>query len=470
MKYPKHLPSYWLNKIMSVLVLIGIIGASVFAYMYFYGDLSVFQANAFEYDGFNLVQKVERAPKIPDYEDVDLSIDKFDSYKVEAPELSERVVRQELKLSDNRSLVAADTGDVDVVSGSLSYPYTKNFLVSAYYSPLPCQSRYATGSYEGDIRLNGSGVNGASGQGVYPGMIAAPKNYAFGTKLNIAGLGVGTVWDRGGAIVANGAGGYDRLDVWMGYGDVGLNRALNYGKRVVSVTVYGPDSGLPDSLKLGGYSEQEKLYSCDEVAAEQDFEEPDVKSAPETINTPQEPVKKVVTAVYGGLDQELGYGANGEAVRELQQELSNFNLYKGEISGRYDDLTAHAVFKFQQAHGIVASKSELGAGHFGPQTRQQMAQRLNGRETLVAKSSGSSHQYLVKELDPGITDPEVRKLQEFLMDKGYFNHPHLTNFFGPATFEAVFAYQLDRGVVTGANSLGAGRVGPGTLAQINSEI
>ncbi|MCD5380381.1 3D domain-containing protein, partial [Candidatus Gracilibacteria bacterium] len=109
------------------------------------------------------------------------------------------------------------------------------FVVSAYYSPLPGQKRYATGSYARDIKLNGNGTHGASGVAVHPGFIAAPSTYSFGTKIEIEGLGVGTVEDRGGAIVRAGVRGheYDRLDIWMGYGDEGLTRALNWGKKTV---------------------------------------------------------------------------------------------------------------------------------------------------------------------------------------------------------------------------------------------
>lgn len=32
-------------------------------------------------------------------------------------------------------------------------------------------------------------------------MVAAPKNYEFGSRINFSGLGVGIVEDRGGAIV-----------------------------------------------------------------------------------------------------------------------------------------------------------------------------------------------------------------------------------------------------------------------------
>ena len=80
-------------------------------------------------------------------------------------------------------------------------PHEQTFIISAYYSPLPDQRVYFRGSYDADRRLNGNGTNGADGTQVYPGMLAAPKSYAFGTKLEIPGLGVGTIHDRGGAIV-----------------------------------------------------------------------------------------------------------------------------------------------------------------------------------------------------------------------------------------------------------------------------
>lgn len=100
-------------------------------------------------------------------------------------------------------------------------PEKTKFIVTAYYSPLPDQSFYLKGSYEADLRLNGNGTHGASGKAVYIGMLAGPKTYAFGTKVYLEGLGVGTVDDRGGAIVSSGSRGYDadRLDIWMGQGE-----------------------------------------------------------------------------------------------------------------------------------------------------------------------------------------------------------------------------------------------------------
>ena len=103
------------------------------------------------------------------------------------------------------------------------------YVLSAYYSPVPGQSRYATGTYEGDIRLNGGGVMTASGTAVKDaggGFVAAPPCMEFGTILSIDGLGTVKVLDRGGAIKGH------RLDIWMGYGDEGLASALKWGKNM----------------------------------------------------------------------------------------------------------------------------------------------------------------------------------------------------------------------------------------------
>ena len=100
---------------------------------------------------------------------------------------------------------------------------------TAYYSPLPGQASYATGSLAGDRRLNGQGVRTADGTSPYPGTVAAPPAYAFGTVLYVEGFGAGTVHDRGSAIQRQG--GRDRLDLWMGHGDEGLQRSREWGIR-----------------------------------------------------------------------------------------------------------------------------------------------------------------------------------------------------------------------------------------------
>ena len=111
----------------------------------------------------------------------------------------------------------------------------RTFIITAYYSPLLGQKTYYRGSYEADVLLNGNGTHGASGTPVFTGMLAAPKTYAFGTQIFFDGLGLGTVQDRGGAIVDAYVRGqaYDRLDIWMGYGEVALRRTIAWGRRTV---------------------------------------------------------------------------------------------------------------------------------------------------------------------------------------------------------------------------------------------
>jgi peptidoglycan hydrolase-like protein with peptidoglycan-binding domain/3D (Asp-Asp-Asp) domain-containing protein len=362
-------------------------------------------------------------------------------------------------------------------------PYSKAFTISAYYSPCPGQARYATGSYSADIRLNGNGTNGADGTEVYAGMIAAPRSYAFGTKLDIPGIGISAIHDRGGAIVDAGVrtNVYDRLDIWMGYGDKGLKRALNWGKRDVTVTVYGVDSSIKESAGFGDFDANE---SC----ANSVFGDP---SAPvEYIPTPSYTVAVVTnTDEVGRLTGNLKKGDSGAAVRLLQNELRSLNLFKDNATGYYGDVTEHAVLKFQQSQTLVWDADSEGAGVFGAKTRDRMNEIIAGRtysNRMIADATEKHEGVLLaqaqekeklaveivkysfsNELQFGMIDGQVADLQRFLKERGYFKGALVTTYFGKSTQQAVLAFQLDKGVIAAAGDLGAGRVGPATLAKIH---
>ncbi|MFH1534117.1 MAG: peptidoglycan-binding protein [Nitrospirota bacterium] len=379
--------------------------------------------------------------------------------------------------------------------------YTKTFTISAYYSPLPCQAKYTTGTYKGDIRLNGNGTNGADGTPVYPGMIAAPKSYSFGTKMYIPGVGTVAVHDRGGAIVENSGenGVYDRLDIWMGYGDIGLQRALNWGKRNVDVTVYGVNSAIAEEISLTNYSASEAFpQDCSYI----EEREPEIYDVTDHIEVAppvmEEPAIDVELSEKLGLT--LQFGDQGDAVASLQTELNQLNYYKGAIHGIYDELTKHAVFKFQQSQGLVADASSLGVGIFGPKTKDRLNEIITTRNYTnvlvatvtkekseesvliaevaemaevvevpeVAEEKAVAQKYLVNEMDYGLVSPEVVKLQQFLRENGYFAGVLMTDYFGPQTQEALLAFQLDQQIISSVDDHGAGRVGPSTLASINS--
>jgi len=50
----------------------------------------------------------------------------------------------------------------------------------------------------------------------------------------------------------------------------------------------------------------------------------------------------------------LSLGAQGEAVRELQQQLTDLGYFQGEIDGIYDQTTQDAAIAFQSAQGLTA--------------------------------------------------------------------------------------------------------------------
>lgn len=339
----------------------------------------------------------------------------------------------------------------------LEYPYTQTFTITAYYSPLEGQEYYVTGSYDGDIRLNGSGVNSADGTPVYPGMVAAPSVYDFGTKMYIPGVGMCAVHDRGGAILEAGERdySYDRLDIWMGYGDTGLQRALNWGVRDVEVTVYGIDPTIEEEVYLEGYSEAEKFIK-------------------NTVLSPQL------------FEEDVWYGTEGDDVIEVQEYLAVLGYYKEEISGYYGNETWEAVINFQLEHDVIGSSSDFGAGHFGINTRKAMDKAiadLDLEKELEKISFLNKGFVLMQEYDDLRENPEyftdllmigdrgddVYALQAELNNLGYFMLEP-TGYYGEVTEHAVFKLQQRWGLVENTNDPGAGTVGPKTRSMLNEVI
>lgn len=95
---------------------------------------------------------------------------------------------------------------------------TKTMRVTAYCACPKCCGQY------------GWGYTTASGHKIRKGdrLAAAPKIYAFGTKMSIPGYGVVQVLDRGGAIKGN------RLDVYFDSHEEALKWGVKYLKVEVS--------------------------------------------------------------------------------------------------------------------------------------------------------------------------------------------------------------------------------------------
>ncbi|MDD5377248.1 MAG: peptidoglycan-binding protein [Candidatus Gracilibacteria bacterium] len=337
----------------------------------------------------------------------------------------------------------------------------KKFIVTAYYSPLPNQSFYLKGSYEADIRLNGNGTHGASGKEVYPGMLAGPKTYAFGTKVYLEGLGVGTVDDRGGAIVSSGSRGYDadRLDIWMGQGEEGLRRALSWGKRSVTGKIVDPDKEAEqeaiDFSRVKVAKIDAKAYKQQQGQSEQETEKNSIFSS--TVNKNTDP----------------------EKIKELQIILSRLSYYNGDIDGKYSKNIENAIYDFQIENQLVVSRKNLGAGYYGAKTRTKLQEiyalytenekkrvaeearlalekaaevaRLAKIKTEQEKQAAAQKAEVALFIQ-NLGTPEmnevgthVRNLQQSLKSLGYFTQKD-TAIFGKNTRAALVAYQTDRDI------------------------
>lgn len=332
----------------------------------------------------------------------------------------------------------------------------KDFIVTAYYSPLPDQSFYLRGSYEADIRLNGNGTHGASGKEVYPGMLAGPKTYAFGTKVYLEGLGVGTVDDRGGAIVSSGSRGYnaDRLDIWMGQGEEGLRRALSWGKRKVSGKILADEETTEKAID----------FSRVKIA----------KISAAAYKKQQEAEVEEVVSIFSTV---INKNTDSEKIKELQIILSRLSYYNGDIDGKYSKAIEDAIYDFQIENQLLTSKKNLGAGYYGTKTRSKLKEiyalymenekKRVAEEARLAEAKAAEEKRLalikaeqeklalaqktevtlfVKNLGAPKADEvgaHVRSLQQSLKTLGYFDGKD-TAIFGKATRAALISYQTDR--------------------------
>ena len=114
----------------------------------------------------------------------------------------------------------------------------------------------------------------------------------------------------------------------MGRGEVGLARALQWGMRTVTATVYPTNFAIAEHFDLPEFS---TVFVSD-----------------------------------------LQLGASGEDVRKLQGELKTYGYFRAAVSGEFDEATRTAVLGYQLARQIVASEDDAGAGALGPQTRESL--------------------------------------------------------------------------------------------------
>jgi len=407
-------------------------------------------------------------------------------------------------------------------------PYQQEFILTAYYSPLPGQCCYVKGGLEADKILNGEGIRGADGTAVYPGMIAAPSSYAFGTVVALPGLGTLAVHDRGGAIVELGSA--HRLDVWAGYGEEGLARALAFGVQRITGTVYplgtkhpaeqfaleslpAPvdelttyfierdnllalrprlgDKGLSvsvlqEKLRDLGYLERSPtgFYGAETQAAFGKFlKDFSVNASPDALT---ETSASYLVGAIKRIDADAPVSAHVDdraspgVIAEAQRILRFLGYYRGRTDGVYGDALKAAILQFQQQYALAGDAQSPGAGRIGPLTLTVLTDAWNKRIVdRIAARAMDAHKVdvLLAErgkriaafLEEGYTGNQVRALQQFLADRALFPSEKINGTFGPLTRDAVAAYQLSRGIIQNTSDKGSGIVGPETLRVMRTE-
>ncbi|MEK7218404.1 MAG: peptidoglycan-binding protein, partial [Patescibacteria group bacterium] len=374
-------------------------------------------------------------------------------------------------------------------------PYEQAFLITAYYSPKPGQCCYVRGSYEADIELNGRGTNGASGVPVHPGMVAAPKEYAFGTRIALPGLGVVTAEDRGGAITTL-EDGTHRLDIWAGEGEEGLARALAFGMQRVTGTVYPvggrqPAESLTPSSFTSDWTELSPLLEGRErlmhVAVRKGDRSASALLLQETLQADGY-FKREPTGFFGAETQEslraflkefrleepsdslssraaayllaaektppdqqvpeVQAGSPQARIAEVQRLLRHLGYYKGRTHGKYDGNVRRAIIAYQSDQGVIASSGERGAGTVGPKTHAALARSLwkmkvarrASEMLLLARIDDlvlAQNRLPTRFLGKGDKGEQVRLLQKLLAERGLLPAHRATGTFGNETEKAV---------------------------------
>lgn len=297
----------------------------------------------------------------------------------------------------------------------------KEFIITAYYSPVEWQSWYSKWSLEAEKRLNGNGIAGANGKPVFMGMIAAPKTYDFGTRIYFEGLGVGIVEDRGWAIVKAWERwqSSDRIDIWMGTGESGLVRARNWGVRKVLWTIITDESKPLLNFK--------------------------------DIDT-----WKVDLNMYGRVLWGSTY---------LSEEvMTKFS----DLGYESQDNVRSMIIEFQKDHDIIKDENDDGAWVYGPKTRSALAKeheklialkdaelrRIEAEKTLLISARDSwEKKYQTASIKvSSIGSPKrwekgnhVVELQKTLKSKGYFKGKE-TGFMNGPTIIAIKTLQRSYGI------------------------
>ena len=319
------------------------------------------------------------------------------------------------------------------------------FIVTAYYSPLPNQKSYLKWTYEKEIKLNGRGIKWASGRRVFPGMLAAPKNYKFWTKIYIEWLWIWTVEDRGAAIVNAWNRGYknDRIDVWVWYWDEGLKRALYWGKRRVRWHIMS-------------------------------------RNSKNSININKIPSPSWVTKNLNSLPNIFDIGiwikSTKKIILQLQKFFNHIWLYNWGFDWIYNDRIISIVYDFQSNNNLIKSPYDYWAWYWGIRTRELFFKKYKNWEfekenKKIIKTldlNKKEDKYIKIFNNPLNWENSIKYLKE-VFNKLFSYSGEINNFYDDKLKSVIFDYQLKKWLLDSESSLWAGYFWPKTRGFLKKE-
>ena len=165
--------------------------------------------------------------------------------------------------------------------------------------------------------------------------------------------------------------------------------------------------------------------------------------------------EKTLEIIYGECYRPLSYGATGEDVKQLQEKLVELGYYTGNITGSYLEGTTAAVQIFQGENSMeitgtadVKTQEKL----FSLAIRPTPTPTPVPTATPVPTPSPTPGPYeaFKRNLSYGSTGADVQKVQQRLMDLGFFTYYKTTTGYYKNTQAAVEAFQAHNGLeITG---------------------
>jgi len=107
------------------------------------------------------------------------------------------------------------------------------------------------------------------------------------------------------------------------------------------------------------------------------------------FTTPAVPAAPTASPRYYIFDQDLFFGTQSEAVKNLQEALTQDGTYSGPVTGYFGELTKAGIIRFQEKYANEILKPiglTQGTGFFGPSTREQL-NKLSVPPAIALESS-----------------------------------------------------------------------------------